>query len=95
MEIVIAKKPEIYTRIKDKITNSIQELGIELSETNEIAKVKRVDPLGITDLRVRGMWGIQHPAKVFSYIAKKQKSSYIKALMLKDKFNSFDDAIKK
>jgi hypothetical protein len=88
-------KPEIYTRIKDKITNSIQELGIELSETNEIAKVKRVDPLGITDLRVRGMWGIQHPSKVFSYITEKQKPPYIKALMLKDKFNSFDNEIKK
>lgn len=27
-------KPEVYTRIKDKITNSVQELGIELSTTN-------------------------------------------------------------
>ena len=83
-------KPEVYTRVKDKITNSIQELGIELSETNEIAKVKKVDPLGITDLRVRGMWGIKHPSKVFEYIATKTIKPNIKALMLKEKFNSFD-----
>ena len=83
--------PEVYTKVKDKITNSIQELGIELSETNEIAKVKKVDPLGITDLRVRGMWGIKHPSKVFEYITTKNSKPHIKALMLKEKFYSFDD----
>ena len=84
-------KPEVYTRVKDKITNSIQELGIELSETNEIAKVKNVDPLGITNLRVRGMWGIEHPSKVFEYLTTKSSKPHIKALMLKEKFYSFDD----
>jgi hypothetical protein len=83
-------KPEIYTRVKDKITNAIQEFGIELSKTNEIAKVKKVDPLDITDLRVRGMWSIKHPSKVFEYITTKNTKPYIKALMLKSKFNSFD-----
>jgi hypothetical protein len=83
--------PEVYTRVKDKITNSIQELGIELSETNEIAKVKNVDPLGITNLRVRGMWGIKHPSKVFEYLTTKSSKPHIKALMLKEKFYSFDD----
>ena len=83
-------KSEVYTRVKEKITNSIQDLGIELSETNEIAKVKKIDPLGITDLRVRGMWGIKHPNKVFEYITTKTTKPYIKALMLKSKFNSFD-----
>lgn len=88
-------KPEIYTKIKDKITHSIQELGIELSDTNEIAKIKKVDPLGITDLRVRGMWGIKHPSKVFEYITHKQSNPHIKALMLKSKFESFDIEIRK
>ena len=82
-------KAEIYTRIKDKVTYGIQELGIDLSETKEIAKVKKVDPLGITDLRVRGMWGIKHPSKVFDYVTKQNKKPYIKALMLKSKFISF------
>ena len=83
-------KPEVYTRVKDKITNSIQELSIKLSETNEIAKVKNVDPLGITNLRVRGMWGIEHPSKVFEYLTTKSSKPHIKALMLKEKFYSFD-----
>jgi hypothetical protein len=86
-----AAKPEIYDIIKKKITNSIQDLGIELSETNEIAKIKKVDPLGITDLRVRGMWGIKHPGKVFEYVAKKTIKANLKVLMLSEKYNSFDE----
>lgn len=84
-------KPEIYTRIKDNITNAIEELGIESTETNEIAKVKKTDPLGVTDLRVRGMWSIQHPSKVFGYVTQKPDRPYIKAIMLKSKFESFDE----
>lgn len=84
-------KPEIYTRVKNKITNAVSELGIELSETNEIAKFKNVDPLGITNLRVRGMWEIKHPSKVFEYLTTKSSKPHIKALMLKEKFYSFDD----
>jgi hypothetical protein len=84
-------KPEAYIRIKNKITNSIQDLGIELSDTKEIAKIKKVDPLEITELRVRGMWGIQHPSKVFEYITIKGNKPYLKVLMLKKKFNSFDE----
>jgi hypothetical protein len=84
-------KPEIYAGLMDKITNGIKELGIELSNTNEIAKVKKVDPLGITDLRVLGMWGIKHPSKVFDYITTRDTNPYIKALMLKKKFDAFDE----
>lgn len=85
---------EIYMRIKDKITDGIASLGIETSETNEIAKVKKVDPLGITDLRVRGMWSISHPSKVFDYITQKSTNPCIKAVMLQEKFDSFDNGIK-
>ena len=85
---------EIYTRIKDTIKHGIEELGIECSKTNEIAKIKKVDPLGITDLRVRGMWAIKHPSNGLNYITEKQSTPHIKALMLKRKFDSFDDAMR-
>lgn len=65
-----AARPEIYERIKSKIVDGIHELNdVELAETNEIGRVNRVDPLGITYLRIRGMWGIDNPKKVFSYIS--------------------------
>jgi hypothetical protein len=86
-------QPEIYEDIKNKISSNIQELSIELTKTNEIAKIKNIDPLGITDLRIRSMWTIKHPSKVFHYIIGKQTNSYIRAIMLKSKFQSFDQEI--
>lgn len=86
-------QPEIYTKIKNKISLSIQELDIELIKTNEIAKIKNIDPLGITDLRVRSMWAIKHPNKVFHYMVEQKTDSYIRAIMLKSKFQSFDQKI--
>ena len=40
---------------------------IEFAETNELGRVNKVDPLGITYLRIRGMWHIENPYKVFKY----------------------------
>ena len=45
---------EVYERIKDTISTGITTIpNVEFTETNELGKVKKVDPLGITDLRIR------------------------------------------
>jgi hypothetical protein len=60
---------EYYDRIKQKIARGINEIqDVKFSETNELGRVNRVDPLGITYLRIRGMWGIENPAKVYQYL---------------------------
>lgn len=60
---------EIYERIKNTISNGINSIvDVEFTETNELGKVKKVDPLGVTDLRIRGMWHIDNPSKILSYI---------------------------
>lgn len=59
----------IYEKIKEIIVSGVNDIpDVEFVPTNEIAKVKKVDPLGSTDLRVRGMWSIENPFKVFNYI---------------------------
>ena len=64
-----AANEEVYIRIKKKIETGIEEIqDIEFTETNELGKVKKVDPLGITDLRIRGMWSINNPYNVYKYI---------------------------
>ena len=64
-----AAKAEYYTRIKDKISTGINEIeGVEFSETKELGRVNKVDPLGITYLRIRGMWGIDNPMNVYNYL---------------------------
>lgn len=83
-----------YERLADTITNGIQAIpNVELAATNELARANKVDPLGITYLRVRGMWGIEHPSKVFNYIYTKNQSSKfsLTCIMRKEKFDSFSD----
>ena len=47
---------ETYERIRGAIKTGVGQIqGIEFAETNELGRVNRVDPLGITYLRVRGM----------------------------------------
>ncbi|MFI3277332.1 MAG: NgoPII family restriction endonuclease [Rikenellaceae bacterium] len=58
---------ETYERIKSTIKFGVERIkGVEFAETKELGRVNRVDPLGITYLRIRGMWGIENPFKVFS-----------------------------
>jgi hypothetical protein len=86
-----AAEEDVYKRIKDKISGGVNEIeGIEFAETNELGRVNKVDPLGITYLRIRGMWHIENPSKVFDYlpISKVQKFS-LNALMTEEKYNSF------
>ena len=60
---------EVYERVRDKISKGVNELqDVEFSETNELGRVNRVDPLGITYLRIHGMWGIKNPIRVFDYV---------------------------
>jgi len=82
---------EVYKRISDKISKGIEEIPeVELVETNELAKVKKVDPLGVTDLRVRGMWHIKNPVKVFGdFVSAKAEKFAVNAILLEEKYNSF------
>ncbi len=51
-----------YERIKNTISSGITTIpDVEFTDTKELGKVKKVDPLGITDLRIRGMWHIDNP----------------------------------
>ena len=87
-----AASKDIYERIKKKISSGINELkDVEFSETRELGRVNRVDPLGITYLRIRGMWHIENPIKVFDYVAKINGNSKlsVNAILLKDKYLSF------
>ena len=89
-----AAENKIYENVKNKIKLGIETInGLEFSETNEIGRVNRVDPLGITYFRIRGMWGIENPVKVFDYIYKKDDSKQFNfmALINEDKYLSFSN----
>jgi len=87
-----AASKETYENIKNKISAGINELpNVEFAETNELARVNKVDPLGITYLRIRGMWGIENPIKVFDYVASIDEDAEfnLNVIMLEEKYLSF------
>lgn len=51
-----------------EIVNAPQYMLKEYSDSKELGRVNRVDPLGITSLRIRGMWTIENPFTVFDYL---------------------------
>lgn len=63
---------ECYNRIRQRIKDGVESIPyVEFAQTRELGRVNRVDPLGITYLRIRGMWHIENPWHVFSYIYKR------------------------
>lgn len=88
---IYAANHETYQIIKQKITEGINEIpNVELAETNELGRVNRVDPLGITNLRIRGMWQIQNPRRVFNYLHTSSANSFeLVAIIPTSKYDSF------
>ena len=81
----------LYKMLKHHIDFIFQQENIESSNTKEIGKVKRVDPLGITTLRLRGMWHILNPMQVYKNVCKidESKDFSLFALLTKEKYDSF------
>lgn len=66
---IYSAKKESYERIKKTISSGISEISdVVFSETKELGRINNIDPLGITSLRIRGMWQIENPRKVFKYL---------------------------
>jgi hypothetical protein len=84
---------EIYERIQNSIASGIINIpDVEFSATTELGRVNKVDPLGITYLRIRGMWGIKNPLLVYDHIDFGSHSSnnlQIITLMKASKYLSF------
>jgi hypothetical protein len=83
---------EVYKRVANTIKTNVELIeDIEFVETKELGKVHKVDPLGITNLRVRGMWHIENPIKVYDYLFldMNMQDIFAFALMRLEKYNSF------
>lgn len=87
-----AASPEVYEKVKKRVTDGLHGTDLEFSETKELGRINRVDPLGITNLRIRGMWLIKNPLNVFANIVGYedygQKFSLI-TLMREEKYLDF------
>lgn len=87
-----AAEEETYLRIKRTIKNGVEGLpDIQFAETDELGRLNKVDPLGVTSLRIRGMWILQNPWKAFSYITQLDTSKQFEfcAIINENKYNSY------
>lgn len=85
---------DVYERIKQKIKCGVETIpDVEFSDTKELGRVNKVDPLGITYLRVRGMWGIENPFTVFNYVYKRDfnKKFNFMCIINDAKFDTFEN----
>lgn len=86
-----------YLGLKSRIKEGVMTTpNIDFTETKEIGHVNKVDPLGITYFRVRGMWGICSPWKVFSYVYQKPANADFDFMCLinVNKWSTFDNTSK-
>ncbi|MDZ5781891.1 DNA (cytosine-5-)-methyltransferase [Marinococcus luteus] len=80
-----------YEQITERIKNEIRQINnINFEDTNELGKVKQIGPLNNSDLRIRGMWNIEHPAETFGEIVDDQPGINFYVLMRKDTFKKLD-----
>ena len=56
------------SRLKQGIDIFFKNEGWHTTSTTELGRINRMDPLGITNFRIRGMWEIENPIRVFSYL---------------------------
>lgn len=85
---------ECYKRIREIIKTGVESTeGIEFAESKELGHINKVDPLGITYMRIRGMWGIENPWKVFNYIYQRDitKRFNFMCIISKEKWNSLEN----
>ena len=83
----------VYEKVQSIIKNGIKSIpDVEFGETRELGRVNRVDPLGITSLRVRGMWQIDNPLKLFSsHFTRGEDDFALMVIINDDKFAQFEN----
>ena len=87
---------EVYERVYSAIQSGVRVIpDIEFSETSELGRVNRIDPLGITYLRMRGMWHIENPFKIFSrYIELQDADFNLVAIINEEKYNTLPNRVR-
>ena len=92
-----AANRKYYEDIFLKLSENINQIhGFEFEITNELGRLNNIDPLRITNLRIRGMWEIQNPSTIFDYVVDDlpRDSLQVIAIMKKDKYDSFPETDK-
>lgn len=89
---IYAADESVYIDLKNSVSGLLQNSDdLSFSPTNEIGRINAVDPLKITNLRIRGMWLLQPPYKVFDYVHEYDKTAKFQtiAILSTEKYLSY------
>lgn len=92
---VYAADKSVYESLKNTLTERLENTeSINFSPTNEIGRINHVDALKITNLRIRGMWLLKPPFKVFDYVHRysTDKAFQCIAIIPTSKYDSFEES---
>ncbi|OGJ15635.1 MAG: hypothetical protein A2632_00425 [Candidatus Pacebacteria bacterium RIFCSPHIGHO2_01_FULL_46_16] len=86
----------VYEKLIDVISRGVTSVpDLDFKKTNELGKINKVDPLGITNMRVRGMWHILNPSRLYSEFVNHTGDKQFYLLMREEKYTSFSPIIRK
>lgn len=71
----------------------LQDDGMKIVKTNELGKIRDVDPLSYSVLRIRGMWHLKSPRKIFENEIDSEDGDNLRviAIMKKEKYDGFPE----
>lgn len=83
----------LHSPLKEEINSILKSKKLQSKKTVELGGVENADPLGVTSLRIRGMWNMKNPISVFSKVInfKEEKEFSLFAIMEKEKYDSFPE----
>ena len=80
---IYAADESVYIDLKNSVSELLESSDdLSFSPTNEIGRINAVDPLKITNLRVRGMWLLQPPYKAFDYVHEYDKTAKFQTIAI-------------
>jgi hypothetical protein len=84
-----AASREVYESVFERIKSAVHATeGLSINDS-ELGRVTKIDPLNRTQMRIRGMWLIEHPRVAFErlFVATKAASFRLRAVMRQEKYN--------
>ena len=88
-----AAEGSIYENLRTQVINGILSIpNVDFAETNELGRVNKLDPLQLTHLRIRNMWGLDNPINAFNYLNLNTDSDFFAHLIMKkEKYDSMPE----
>ena len=88
----LACSPDHYESLFNNFKQHIYKGNFTFSDTKEIARLNKIDPLDYTNLRVRAMFLMKNPFKIFDFCnIKKNSNMNVFCLMTDKKYSSFKE----